>query len=83
MCPYVSQAGLNSGYDTGYYTLPGSLSLGIANLANTSNVNFTGRWAFRVDQLHPKDANGNNIGRGKFYSVLSVRSNIYLLSSMI
>ncbi|XP_077312589.1 uncharacterized protein LOC143933542 isoform X4 [Lithobates pipiens] len=52
-------AGLNSGYDTGYFTLPGSLSLGIANLANTSNVNFTGRWAFRVDQLHPEDANGN------------------------
>ncbi|PIN93180.1 hypothetical protein AB205_0035040 [Aquarana catesbeiana] len=55
----LALAGLNSGYDTGYYTLPGSLSLGIANLANTSNVNFTGRWAFRVDQLHPEDANGN------------------------
>ncbi|XP_040182910.1 uncharacterized protein LOC120916156 [Rana temporaria] len=55
----LALAGLNSGYATGYYTLPGSLSLGIANLANTSNVNFTGRWAFRVDQLHPEDANGN------------------------
>ncbi|PIO34376.1 hypothetical protein AB205_0044100 [Aquarana catesbeiana] len=83
--PYgpLALAGLNSGYDTGYYTIPGSLSLGIANLANTSNVNFTGRWAFRVDQLHPENANGN-IGRDTFYSVLYVRlSNIYLLSSMI
>ncbi|XP_077312319.1 alpha-tectorin-like [Lithobates pipiens] len=64
----LSLAGLNSGYDTGYYTLPGSLSLDIANLANTSNVNLMGRWAFRVDQQHPEDANGN-LGRGKFYSV--------------
>ncbi|PIO32807.1 hypothetical protein AB205_0165870 [Aquarana catesbeiana] len=55
----LALAGLNSGYDTGYYTLPGSLSVAISNLANTSNVNFTGRWAFRVDQLHPEDANGN------------------------
>ncbi|XP_068098422.1 uncharacterized protein [Hyperolius riggenbachi] len=52
-------AGLNSGFDTGYYTIPGSLSPAIANLSSTSNVNVTGRWAFRVDRLHPEDVTGN------------------------
>ncbi|XP_075046985.1 uncharacterized protein LOC142107450 [Mixophyes fleayi] len=52
-------AGLNSGYNTGYYTIPGSRSIAIGNISHTSNVNVTGRWAFRVDKLHPEDVNGN------------------------
>ncbi|PIN93177.1 hypothetical protein AB205_0035040 [Aquarana catesbeiana] len=55
----TEQAGLNSGYETGYYTLPGSIAISVANLSSTSNVNVTGRWAFKVDKLHPEDANGN------------------------
>ncbi|XP_073459881.1 alpha-tectorin-like [Aquarana catesbeiana] len=55
----LALAGLNSGYETGYYTLPGSLTISVANLSSTSNVNVTGRWAFKVDKLHPEDVNGN------------------------
>lgn len=53
-----SQAGVNSGYKTGYYKIPGSLSSNIINIMSTSNVNRTGRWVLRVDKLHPEDANG-------------------------
>ncbi|XP_068098040.1 dendrite extension defective protein 1-like [Hyperolius riggenbachi] len=51
-------AGLNSGEVTGYYKIPGSLSLDIFNVASTTNVNVPGRWAFRVDRHHPEDGNG-------------------------
>ncbi|XP_075046984.1 uncharacterized protein LOC142107448 [Mixophyes fleayi] len=54
----LALAGLNSGYYTGYYTIPGSLSLAIGNISHTSNINIPGRWAFKVDQLHPEDVNG-------------------------
>ncbi|XP_068098423.1 uncharacterized protein [Hyperolius riggenbachi] len=54
----LALAGLNSGYSTGYYTLPGSMTLDIVNLSSTSNVNVTGRWVFKVDGLHPEDVNG-------------------------
>ncbi|XP_073511407.1 sushi, nidogen and EGF-like domain-containing protein 1 [Phyllobates terribilis] len=51
-------AGVNSGYQTGYYKIPGSLSEDMINISSTSNVNVTGRWVFRVDKLHPEDASG-------------------------
>ncbi|KAM4652241.1 sushi, nidogen and EGF-like domain-containing protein 1 [Discoglossus pictus] len=47
-------AGLNSGYSTGYYTIPGSLTSAMSNISSTSNVNVPGRWAFKVDQLQPE-----------------------------
>ncbi|XP_075459355.1 sushi, nidogen and EGF-like domain-containing protein 1 [Ascaphus truei] len=48
-------AGLNSGYSTDYYSIPGSMSPAILNVSSTSNVNVTGRWAFRADQLKSAD----------------------------
>ncbi|KAM5132226.1 uncharacterized protein ACMZJ9_019034 [Mantella aurantiaca] len=51
-------AGLNSGYKTGYYKIPNSLTPNIINLNSTSNVDVPGRWAFRVDQLKPEDPKG-------------------------
>ncbi|XP_068098421.1 uncharacterized protein, partial [Hyperolius riggenbachi] len=54
----LTLAGINSGYNTGYYTLPGSLSHDIRNVSSTSNVNVTGRWVFKVGNLHPEDING-------------------------
>ncbi|XP_068098033.1 uncharacterized protein [Hyperolius riggenbachi] len=55
----VALAGLNSGYDTGYYTIPKSLSPAIANISSTSNVNVTGRWVFKASNLHPEDPHGD------------------------
>ncbi|XP_075462782.1 uncharacterized protein LOC142498158 [Ascaphus truei] len=48
-------AGLNSGYSTDYYSIPGTMSPAILNVSSTSNVNVTGRWAFRADQLKSAD----------------------------
>ncbi|XP_050980944.1 uncharacterized protein LOC127174522 [Labeo rohita] len=44
------QAGYDTVNSTGYFVIPGSNNgSSISNLSNTSNVNVTGRWAFRVD----------------------------------
>ncbi|CAJ0961123.1 unnamed protein product, partial [Ranitomeya imitator] len=43
-------AGLNNVNGTSYYTIPGSLSPAILNISSTSNVNFPGRWAFKLDE---------------------------------
>ncbi|XP_056399545.1 serine-rich adhesin for platelets-like [Hyla sarda] len=46
-------AGLDSGEVTGYFIIPGSLNSSIVNISTTTNVDVVGRWAFKVDQLHP------------------------------
>ncbi|XP_041425685.1 mucin-4-like isoform X2 [Xenopus laevis] len=51
-------AGLNSGNTTGCYVIPGSLSPSIINVSSTSNVGFSGRWAFQVNDLIPDVPNG-------------------------
>ncbi|XP_068098424.1 uncharacterized protein [Hyperolius riggenbachi] len=78
----VGLAGINSGYNTGYYTLPGSLSLNIRNLSSTSNVNVTGRWVFKVDDLHPEDINGA-LGKKKYENIILyvLQFNIHELNS--
>ncbi|CAH2318184.1 hypothetical protein AB205_0044100 [Pelobates cultripes] len=50
--------GFNSGNKTGYYMVPESLTTNISNLAFGSNCHFQGRWAFKVDKLHPEDPDG-------------------------
>ncbi|KAM3921580.1 sushi, nidogen and EGF-like domain-containing protein 1 [Leptodactylus fuscus] len=51
-------AGVNSGYNTGYCKIPGSLLASIINITTTSNVYVPGRWVFRVDTLDPDYPNG-------------------------
>ena len=43
-------AGYNAGNGIISYTIPGSLSLDILNIASTTNVERPGMWVFRVDQ---------------------------------
>ena len=49
MLPYSAQAGFNRGDGTGFYALPGSGTSEILALTNTSYVNMSGVWVFRVD----------------------------------
>ncbi|XP_073457798.1 sushi, nidogen and EGF-like domain-containing protein 1 isoform X1 [Aquarana catesbeiana] len=51
-------AGVNSGYKVGYYQIPSSLTTEIINISSTSNVNFPGRWVFKLDKLYPEDPSG-------------------------
>jgi len=47
------QAGYDNVNSTDYFVIPGSNDGSfISNLKNSSNVNFPGRWAFRVDSGH-------------------------------
>uniref|UniRef100_A0A8C5WEH6 NIDO domain-containing protein n=1 Tax=Leptobrachium leishanense TaxID=445787 RepID=A0A8C5WEH6_9ANUR len=48
-----AQAGLNSG-NSSFYSIPGSLSQEILHVSTTSNVYFSGRWAFKVDGYDPE-----------------------------
>ena len=43
------QAGINSGDSIVSYSLPGSMTPSVLQLAQTSNVGLPGRWIFRVD----------------------------------
>ena len=47
--PYSAQAGFNRGDGTGFYALPGSGTSEILALGNTSYINMSGVWLFRVD----------------------------------
>ena len=47
--PYSAQAGFNRGDGTNFYTLPGSGNSEILALSNTSYINMSGVWVFRVD----------------------------------
>ncbi|XP_071969525.1 sushi, nidogen and EGF-like domain-containing protein 1 [Engystomops pustulosus] len=42
-------AGYNNADGSSYYTIPGSMTPAMINISSTSNVNFTGRWFFKVD----------------------------------
>jgi len=42
-------AGVNAGDGTNFITIPGSLSLGVLKLNETSNVGDPGVWIFEVD----------------------------------
>ena len=46
---YSAQAGFNRGDGSGFYALPGSGTSEILALGNTSYVNMSGVWLFRVD----------------------------------
>ncbi|XP_053307392.1 alpha-tectorin-like [Spea bombifrons] len=46
-----AQAGFNSGDDTHYFNIPGSRTPEVLNIKSTSNVNYPGRWIFRVDNF--------------------------------
>uniref|UniRef100_A0A672RAC1 SRCR domain-containing protein n=1 Tax=Sinocyclocheilus grahami TaxID=75366 RepID=A0A672RAC1_SINGR len=53
------QAGYDAVYSADYFVIPGSNKGSvIPNLRSSSNVNFPGRWAFRVDS-GPKSKKGN------------------------
>ena len=43
-------AGFNAGDQINSYTIPGSRSPNITNIARTSNVGIPGTWIFKVDQ---------------------------------
>ena len=47
--PYSAQAGFNREDGIGFYALPGSGTSEILALSNTSYVNMSGVWLFRVD----------------------------------
>ena len=47
--PYSAQAGFNRGDGTDFYALPGSGNIEILALSNTSYINMSGVWVFRVD----------------------------------
>ncbi|XP_077312597.1 sushi, nidogen and EGF-like domain-containing protein 1 [Lithobates pipiens] len=44
-------AGGSGGFTELKFEIPGSLTADIINITHTSNVNFPGRWVFRVDQV--------------------------------
>uniref|UniRef100_A0A8C5Q9U0 NIDO domain-containing protein n=1 Tax=Leptobrachium leishanense TaxID=445787 RepID=A0A8C5Q9U0_9ANUR len=46
-----AQAGFNGGDAEHYFNIPGSRTAGIINIKSTSNVNYPGRWIFRVDDF--------------------------------
>ena len=48
--PYSAQAGFNRGDGIGFYALPGSGTSEILALGNTSYINVSGVWLFRVDE---------------------------------
>ncbi|XP_077312582.1 uncharacterized protein LOC143933541 [Lithobates pipiens] len=62
-------AGYNSGSAGGCFEIPGSLTADIINITHTSNVNFPGRWVFRVDQVEVGSPTMNP-GQQKFYPVV-------------
>ena len=49
LLPYSAQAGFNRGDGTDFYALPGSGTSEILALGNTSYINMSGVWLFRVD----------------------------------
>lgn len=48
--PYSARAGFNKGNGMEFFELPGSGTNEILFLSNTSYVNMSGVWIFRVDQ---------------------------------
>ncbi|XP_073426629.1 alpha-tectorin-like [Dendrobates tinctorius] len=46
-----AQAGFNSGDDTHYFNIPGSRTNEVLKIETTSNVNYSGRWVFQVDDF--------------------------------
>ncbi|NXG08040.1 TECTA protein, partial [Sakesphorus luctuosus] len=61
----MAQAGFNGGNLTNFFSLPGSRTLDIVNIEETTNVNVPGRWAFRVDGREIDPAHGCSL-RGQF-----------------
>ncbi|XP_042296355.1 IgGFc-binding protein-like [Sceloporus undulatus] len=45
-----AQAGFDNGDKINYYIMPGSRTADILNITKTSNVNYPGRWVFKVDE---------------------------------
>jgi Nidogen-like len=45
------QAGYNSGYSDAFYEMPTAMTAQVLLLSNTSNVDVTGRWAFRIGEI--------------------------------
>ncbi|KAH0631335.1 hypothetical protein JD844_005624 [Phrynosoma platyrhinos] len=45
-----AQAGFDNGDKINYYIMPGSRTTDILNITKTSNVNYPGRWVFKVDE---------------------------------
>ena len=46
----LSQVGFNAGDGINYFAVPDSRTPEIGNIEETSNVDTTGRWIFRIDQ---------------------------------
>lgn len=65
----LALAGYNSGFAGGFFIIPGSLNASIINITHTSNVNFPGRWVFRVDQVEIGPPTMNP-GQQNFYPVV-------------
>uniref|UniRef100_A0A671L2A7 NIDO domain-containing protein n=1 Tax=Sinocyclocheilus anshuiensis TaxID=1608454 RepID=A0A671L2A7_9TELE len=67
------QAGYDTVNSTDYFVIPGSNNGSfISNLRNSSNVNVTGRWAFRVD------SGQHNISKGKCFLYIYIYIYIYI-----
>ncbi|XP_073457785.1 uncharacterized protein [Aquarana catesbeiana] len=65
----LALAGYNSGFAGGFFIIPGSFNASIINITHTSNVNFPGRWVFRVDQVEIGPPTMNP-GQQNFYPVV-------------
>uniref|UniRef100_A0A670JEI9 NIDO domain-containing protein n=1 Tax=Podarcis muralis TaxID=64176 RepID=A0A670JEI9_PODMU len=46
-----AQAGFDSGDKKNFYNIPGSRTPSVLNITQTTNVQFTGRWVFQVDEI--------------------------------
>ena len=47
----MTQVGFNAGDGVHYYVVPASRTKSIVDISQQSNVELTGRWMFRVDQV--------------------------------
>jgi len=56
-----ARAGFDFGDNRSLYTIPGSCTTSIVNLADTSNTNSMGNWVFRIDErLEPANCDTSN-----------------------
>ena len=56
------QVGFNAGDGVHFFSVEGSMSMDILNIASQSNMNIPGRWIFRLDSHTIQDGGCNNYG---------------------
>ncbi|XP_043532334.1 alpha-tectorin [Chiloscyllium plagiosum] len=62
----AAQAGFNGGDNSHFFSLPTSRTSEMMNIEETSNVNFPGRWIFRIDGDTIDPSNGCSLN-GQFF----------------